>query len=134
VPVGSAVLKALGGSPIVMDVHAEAKVEVHVNVRHPDESGEPDHVTPPVVEEQLEPGPNLDAECHPMGEAVLAGEEIEEFATEQKAAGSAALGTVLSDFPEHLLVRHRPSSPGNRNGQDEESHNLIQFLHSDPQA
>ena len=74
----------------VLDIESQTVVDAHVLVGDPDQGKSADQVAAPVIEQQGEAGDDEKCRGHVVAEAVLAGEEIEQLAREQPAAGLAS--------------------------------------------
>src|SRR5437660_267410 len=82
--------------PLAVQLDAQAGVKVHVDVGHPDQAEKAQDVSAPIIQQQLEAGEDQEERCHIKAEAELAGEQIEEFAQENVAAGEAATFTEVA--------------------------------------
>ena len=74
---------------LVLDVDAQPAEQAHVHVGDADQREEGDADAAPVVEQQPVAGHGQRHQRHPVAEAVLAREDIEELAGEERAAGLA---------------------------------------------
>ena len=96
----------------VFDLEAQAVEDTHVDVCDPDEREPGDEVAAPACVEHLEAREDEEKGGDVVREAVLAGEEVEEFAGQE---GLAVLRLALAElawFAEDLLVRDGPGRAG----------------------
>lgn len=108
------------GNILVLDVESQAIEEAHVNIRYPDKREPCDQITSPPGIEHLKLCDEKKERRDIMAEAVLACEEIKEFARDESVAVLALIPAPFPRLTEDFLVRDGPSDAGHRQGQDEE--------------
>jgi hypothetical protein len=60
-----------------------------------------------------------------MAETILAGEQVEKFAGQQRPAVLAPGNTVFARLAKDFFVRHRPGDTGDRDCQDKKPNDLL---------
>ncbi len=112
----------LGGDDYVFVFYLEAKPveDAHVDVGDPDQRKPGDEVAAPAFIEHLESGEDEEERGNVVREAVLAGEEIEEFSGGQLLAVFGFALAELAWFAEDLFVRDGPGGTGDRQGQEQQ--------------
>ena len=110
---------------LVLDVETEAIEEAHVDVGDPDQGELGEHVAAPSCVQQLKVREDEEECSDVMAEAVLAGEEVEEFAD---VKGSLLLTLFLAELArlaEDLLVGHGPRGASDGQGEKQKKHKLV---------
>ena len=93
---------------LVFDVETQEVERAHIDVGDPYQSEPSDEVAAPAGVEQLEPDDEEYERSDVVREAVLAGEEVEEFSLRQRATVLAFALAVLAGLAEDFFVRYRP--------------------------
>ena len=106
------------------DIEPQPVVNAHVLVRDPHQRQPRDQITSPIRKQQLEARDDEKSRGDVVTEAVLAGEEIEEFSFVPATAVFTASDTVFTRLAKDLFVRHRPGDAGNRDRQQKQFENL----------
>lgn len=109
----------------MLDVEPEAVEEAHVDIGDEDQSELRQQVAAPAPIKHLEAGEEEHKGGDVVGEAVFAGEEIEELAPGE---GSLLLTLLLAEFPgfaEDFFVGHRPTHAGNGNSEQKQNRSLV---------
>ena len=107
------------GYVFVLDVEAQAIEEAHVDVGNPDEGEPGDEIAAPALVEHLEARDEEEEGSDVVAEAVLAGEEVEEFARDKAAAVLALVFAPVARLAEDLFVGYSPGDACDRKGEDE---------------
>lgn len=113
------------GDVFVLDVEAEAVIEAHVDVGDVDQGEPADEVAAPAGIEELETCDEQEKGGDIVGEAVLAGEEVEELALGGGGAALASFFAELARLAKELLVRDGPGGAGDGNGEQNEVGELM---------
>src|SRR5262245_57214959 len=113
-------LLGFDADPFVPNVEPEPAEQAHVYIRDPDQRKARDHVATPIVVQHGEAGDKEYGDGDVMAEAVLAGEEKEEFSLPEPAALLALPHAPFPRLPEHLFMGHRPGDGRDRNGEQEQ--------------
>src|SRR5687768_1478537 len=83
---------------LALDVQPQTAEEAHVHVRDPHEREAADCIAPPVVVDEREARHQQEADRHPVAEAVLAREDVEELPRRQRVGGAAAGRAVVTEL------------------------------------
>jgi len=105
---------------LVLDLEAETVEEAHINIGDPDQGEQGDEIAAPAVVEQMEARNQQEEGRDVVAEAVLAGEEIEEFSEGEAAAVFASALEPLARLAEDLFVGDGPGDAGDGQGEQEE--------------
>ena len=117
-------LHVLDFDPFLADVEPKMRVNTHVLVGYPDQSKAADEISTPVLIKQLETGDDEKKCGHIVAEAVLAGEDEEEFAPQEAGILFALADAVVSSFSADLFVGDGPGDGGNGKGQQKQPEDL----------
>ena len=107
-----------------LDVETQPVINAHVLVCHPHQREPRDQISAPVGKQYLELRDEHEGGGDVMAEAILAGEEIEEFSLIPTPAILTAPLAVLTRFAKDLFVRNRPGDARNRNRQQKKLDDL----------
>ena len=114
------------GDVLMLDFEPEMVEDAHVDVGDPDECEPRDEVAAPTFVEKLEAEEHECEGRDVVREAVLAGEQVEEFAFGERTAGFAFLLAELAGLAEDFFVRDRPGSAGDRECEQKQDSELVQ--------
>ena len=117
------------GYVFVLDVEAQAIEEAHVDVGNPDESEPGDEIAAPALVEHLEASDEEEEGSDVVAEAVLAGEEVEEFARDKAAAVLALVFAPVAGLAKNLFVGDGPGNTRYGECEDEEIGELTRESH-----
>ena len=110
---------------LMFDLEPQPVEAAHVDVGDPDESEPRNDVPTPTDIDELKLQEEQGEGCDVMREAVLAGEEVEEFSLRQ---GSRVFAATFAGFPrlaEDLFMGNGPRSAGNRQREQQEKAKLV---------
>ena len=117
------------GYVFVLDVETQAVEEAHVDVGDPDKGEPGDEIAAPAFVEHLEAGDDEKQCCDVVAEAVLAGEEVEEFAWDEAAAVLALVFAPVAGLAKNLFVGDGPGNTRYGECEDEEIGELTRESH-----
>ena len=118
------ILPDLTFDPFGLDFEPQAIVDAHILICYPDQREQRNQVSAPVGEQQFESSDEQEQGGNVMAEAVLAGEEIEEFSLVPAKAVVTATFAVLAWFAKDFFVRHGPGNARDRNCQHKQFDDL----------
>jgi hypothetical protein len=104
----------------VLDVEAKAVEEAHVDVGDPDKGEPGDEIAAPALIEHLKARDEEKERGDVVAEAVLAGEEVEEFTWDEAAAILALVFAPVAWLAKDLFVGDSPSDTRYGECEDEE--------------
>ena len=93
----------------MLDVHAQASIDAHPEIRDQGKGEERNEVPAPVIEEQREPDNDQDKDRYPVTKAVFAGPYVEELS--DKDIGGRILAPLLRRLAplfKYLFLRNGP--------------------------
>lgn len=99
----------------VFYVESETVVDTHVLIGDPNYCKERDDITPPIREKKFVPCNRENAQGDVVAEAILAGEQIEEFSAKEAFCSRAFLFAILSRLEEGFFVSYSPRDTRDRN-------------------
>lgn len=110
----------LGALPL--EIEPNSPEEAHVDIRDPHQREAGNQIAAPIGIEKLIASDDEEGRRNVVAKTVLAGKEIEELALVDPAAYLALRDAVVTEFPNHFLMRDRPSNRGDRKRQNEQRH------------
>jgi len=113
----------------MLDVEAQPVEETHIDVGDPDKGEPGDEIAAPADVEHLELGDDEEERRDVVAEAVLAGEEIEEFPDKDRAAAFAFPLAPVAGLAEELFVGDGPGGAGDGDSQKQEISELAAERH-----
>jgi hypothetical protein len=115
--------------PLRRNRQPQPSEKTHVKVCDPDNREAGYEVAAPILKNQSEPGQKQHPDRDIVAEAVLAGEQVKEFARQDVPAGVASGGEPISEFPEDILVGNRPGHACDWNRKEEQQEHLVTDRH-----
>ncbi len=109
---------------LAFNVEAQPVEDRHVLIGHPDQGKEPEQVSAPIREDQLVACDDEKKRRDPVAEAVLAGEQVEEFADEHMPSLLTAARAKFARLTEDFLMRDSPANARDRERNQQQLNDL----------
>src|SRR5579884_897583 len=116
--------------PLLLHAQLDLAKCANVEVRHEYQREKRNQVSPPVVIQELVARDQEKEDGHVVAEAVFAGEEVKELATNQAGMALALPNAVLARLAEDLFVGHRPGDARYGDGQQDQPDHLMGYRHT----
>lgn len=108
-------LFGLDGDVLAFNVEAQPVIDAHILVRNPDQREERDHITAPIVKNQLVACNSQESCGHVMAQAIFAGKKVKQLAPEPRAALALTLAIFLK-FTKNRFVSTGPCDASDGDG------------------
>lgn len=111
---------------LVFDIETQSIEETHVNVRDPHKRKPCDQISSPAFKQHFEVKYPERERSNVVGEAVLAGEQVEELLLWQSLCALALTFAVLARFAKDLFMRDRPGHACDGNREQQQQGELVE--------
>src|SRR5512132_2745100 len=115
--------------PLRCNRQPQSSEKTRVKVCDPDDRKAGDEIAAPILKNHSEPGQEEHPDRDIVAEAILAGEQVEEFARQDIPAGVTPGGEPLTEFAEDILVSDRPAHARDWNRKEEQQEHLVTDRH-----